>query len=629
MVRRESRKPDVRLILGAATALSVLLATGGWSFGVEAAATCCDGCTGEWSPPTLELSRAHGPGIEVADGAGELLLRIANRRPADGQVLLTVTVFCEHDFFTLERVVAVPVLAESETTAAVPLSRLRLPEAPFRFSGHLSIMARAEYSDGTDAALERSLSLFFHPVSFGWLVYDRASLMDEFDGGALRPEDREAARNVIAGGGSVGPALVRVGGERRPQADGREGLPEGVMPAAPEESDEDRDSLRFCIDQVSTYTDAGVGEDYWTNSTPTARASRGTYARVKRSGVYIWSGNLSANPADLGCTPALDPVSGLYEHEITLFSMSSVQGNDLWVVDKNNIGVVRSHYVNVDISTNVTHNLTIDAAAVWDEFNVAMAGSYALYRHAGGMSGRHYEYRINHTSSYYNRTANAIYLQTNRHNRKFIIVHEFGHAIGDYGTGDHDFKTCHTRCSCYACDGCPSTAGSHTMISKELARCAMAEGWAHFYAADIFNDHDEVDCYFHYYKNLFGDPTPIVNCEIGGGDFSLRFMESNCPEPWGGFGTELDWMRTFWDVHTDGTTHPTFTQMVQWLDAAEYWYDFLPYDKLDAAANAIGGSLNSNWDNAKSLNGIDWSGAALVMIDSFECDDSAWTLPPP
>ena len=78
MVRRESRKPDVRLILGAATALLVFLAPGGWSFGAEAAATCCDGRTGtfyvRYKARTLDTVR---PTVNVAplqkDGKEALL----------------------------------------------------------------------------------------------------------------------------------------------------------------------------------------------------------------------------------------------------------------------------------------------------------------------------------------------------------------------------------------------------------------------------------------------------------------------------------------------------------------------------------------------------------------------------
>ena len=44
---------------------------------------------------------------------------------------------------------------------------------------------------------------------------------------------------------------------------------------------------------------------------------------------------------------------------------------------------------------------------------------------------------------------NTVYIQSNRHDRKFIIAHETGHAIGDLGTGDNDFKIVDTRCTCY------------------------------------------------------------------------------------------------------------------------------------------------------------------------------------
>lgn len=47
--------------------------------------------------------------------------------------------------------------------------------------------------------------------------------------------------------------------------------------------------------------------------------------------------------------------------------------------------------------------------------------------------------------------------------------------------------------------------------------------------------------------------------------------------------------------------------------------------QLDREADRIGGWLDSNWDTAKSLNGIDWPSGEL-FDDSFESEDtSAWS----
>jgi hypothetical protein len=62
---------------------------------------------------------------------------------------------------------------------------------------------------------------------------------------------------------------------------------------------------------------------------------------------------------------------------------------------------------------------------------------------------------------------------------------------------------------------------------------------------------------------------------------------------------ELDWLRAFWDVHTNSvapTADPTFTQMVDWLvDAGAWDYDDA-YTPIDAAADARNDQIDSNWN---------------------------------
>lgn len=143
------------------------------------------------------------------------------------------------------------------------------------------------------------------------------------------------------------------------------------------------------------------------------------------------------------------------------------------------------------------------------------------------------------------------------------------------------------------------------MASKETGKCAFHEGFAHFYAADVFNDHGDTSCSYEYSKNEFGsDSTPEVNCESANGDFHVKYMETDCHVGgMGGYGVELDWMRTFWDMHTDYSL--TFNDLVEWMDDAEPWGTYDAYDELDEEANTIGGTLNTAWDWAKALNGID------------------------
>ena len=144
--------------------------------------------------------------------------------------------------------------------------------------------------------------------------------------------------------------------------------------------------------------------------------------------------------------------------------------------------------------------------------------------------------------------------------RKFVIAHEYGHAnlarssdgyVNDCGYGD----------------------SGHGMRGIEYNSCAAMEGWAHFVAADIWNDD----------AHSGGDPTgwfvywgagnALINVEAGQGGcaavsgdpngfrqryadvcFSAGFaFDANCASgDCDGYSAELDWMRTWWDFHTDG-----------------------------------------------------------------------------
>jgi hypothetical protein len=41
-----------------------------------------------------------------------------------------------------------------------------------------------------------------------------------------------------------------------------------------------------------------------------------------------------------------------------------------------------------------------------------------------------------------------------------------------------------------------------------------------------------------------------------------------------------------------------------WLAGPAQWDD--PYELLEFSSDLSGGAINSNWDNAKGTNGIDW-----------------------
>jgi hypothetical protein len=72
-----------------------------------------------------------------------------------------------------------------------------------------------------------------------------------------------------------------------------------------------------------------------------------------------------------------------------------------------------------------------------------------------------------------------------------------------------------------------------------------------------------------------------------------------------GHGVELDWLRAFWDVHTDGVPPPTFTAMLDWFGGATPWSRSTAYTEIDEEADVVLGQINAVWDWTKVQNGVD------------------------
>ena len=69
-------------------------------------------------------------------------------------------------------------------------------------------------------------------------------------------------------------------------------------------------------------------------------------------------------------------------------------------------------------------------------------------------------------------------------------------------------------------------------------------------------------------------------------------------------GTEVDWLRVFWGVHTDGAAPPSFTTIARWIRDCGTLGDVSAYQDLDVCADARpGDSLEVTWN----ANVPDWA----------------------
>jgi hypothetical protein len=238
--------------------------------------------------------------------------------------------------------------------------------------------------------------------------------------------------------------------------------------------------------------------------------------------------------------------------------------------------------------------------------------------------------------------------------KKYQIVHELGHGISDRGTDsgpdgvDDGYGKVNDANNAFWYDlvgdatppvsdpdgngnDCidsggtgepPQTPlpGSLDVNSKEYVGGAIAEAFGHFYAADVFNsDAPNSNCWLKHYKWVNGVPPPTINCDNGLVDWLLPeddapvaqgYMEFECSGSGNpGRGVMIDWVRTFWNIHTAGSTPSSFTTILDDLldDVSdEPWGNECGYDYIDAHAQTLNNQLETNWDRERVAHGIDW-----------------------
>jgi hypothetical protein len=129
--------------------------------------------------------------------------------------------------------------------------------------------------------------------------------------------------------------------------------------------------------------------------------------------------------------------------------------------------------------------------------------------------------------------------------RKFNIGHEMGHMLYmKYRGGKFPFDCqLHSEHVGELCKTLDASHGSHAIHTEEFASSALGEGFAHFVASDVFNDHSEANGSFNYDKTLYD---PLINFETGPAGGVSRFLETNCEEITHR-GVELDWLGAFWN----------------------------------------------------------------------------------
>jgi hypothetical protein len=118
---------------------------------------------------------------------------------------------------------------------------------------------------------------------------------------------------------------------------------------------------------------------------------------------------------------------------------------------------------------------------------------------------------------------------------KWVVAHEVGHWIEFRETVtsekmEYDNGLDKGRCS---------NKEGHFVIRREYSSAAQIEGFASFWAATVFNNLNQTDCYVR-----MGGAT--IDCE-GSSTHPLKYLETQCNDgKLSGVGVETDWQRAFW-----------------------------------------------------------------------------------
>jgi hypothetical protein len=197
------------------------------------------------------------------------------------------------------------------------------------------------------------------------------------------------------------------------------------------------------------------------------------------------------------------------------------------------------------------------------------------------------------------------------HDRKFVVAHEFGHA--NHWFGGAEFV-----------NNCSLNGAGHRMRGPEWSSCAATEGWAHFYAGDVFNWHDpgtgsvNPQAEYHYVDDgvfSLGDgngrcPDDIpLDPNTAYPDDSPRKLYLDC---FGGgsnplIGTEMDWARHWWDYHEDtnkGGDERSHAELHEDITGGGGWAIATAYDSMYDSFFGASGGLQSRWAASASWNGV-------------------------
>jgi hypothetical protein len=387
----------------------------------------------------------------------------------------------------------------------------------------------------------------------------------------------------------------------------------------------------FCAEGYGAYDDNwdnrpalanGTREDYFTDDK--AKPLRGFHMTVSQGGTTRWSGYTGdgLGSAAVGCTSTF-ALNGLAPFNVSVMISTRAKSQTHFIDGIDKAGLDQGlHWVNRVVSFTIETTPTAPVTVSWMPTDsktrhillATNAVAFAAYRHYGGLAGGKFQVVVDSVADSCNQTVPSGYDErldtvSGNSDRKFLIVHEIGHCILKYRKPEQIY---YDGCA-FVDQTCPANQGnaSHSPASNELHNCAFLEGFAHFYATDVFNSHNSQQAVFNYYTNEFGLGAPSIDVPVVGttdqsvnGSYPRNVLETVCnPAHRTDHATSIDWTRTLWRVHTSSVS---FNAMMSWIDDADFgWGHASAHDALDWVAYWTGGNLWNSWNVASTEHGVD------------------------
>lgn len=387
--------------------------------------------------------------------------------------------------------------------------------------------------------------------------------------------------------------------------------------------------VNFCVEYNVDYADVDAGEDFWWNNSAN-KIARGIRIRVQRNsdGWNAFYDYADYNGSGAGCTGPIT-LDDSEDYLVRVYSEAEVGGNYIRVRN-NPTNESRFYYTyDSDFVPSSTATVTVVTAnhAAW---RIAAAAGYSQYRRRGGMTGKTYilydEALAACGGSCVPPAHNRIYMAPQQVDEKFTIVHEMGHSLARFKNGGGQPLTNDGG------DGgdCGDSSVKWWYNTNEFQSLAATEGFAEFYAALVFNDDGESDCFLHvggaspdWDLDGVGD-SQLVNCELGPVDGlspsvtldpevdHADYLGDMCSDTsTDNRATVYDWVRFWWDYSTDDGTYFTDCAAIWNTADPNTWGSgggcvgaACPYVRLQTAASLHPGSSGVDFADTAEANGV-------------------------